>query len=49
LDLGKYVPEEIKVQQVVEELFTYSTFRDIVLEIKEKVKTNGLTADEIFT
>ena len=33
---------------MVEELFTYTTFRDIALEIKEEVKRANVTADEIF-
>lgn len=49
IDQGRYAPEEVKAQAVVAELFTYSTFRDIMLEIKEKAQNNGMGADEIFT
>lgn len=48
VDHRKYEPEYAQVQEQKAELFTYSTYRDIVLDIKNVVQTKELNLYDLF-
>lgn len=48
VDLKQYQPEEIKVEAEAEQLFTYTTFRDLMKEIRATVQAQGLDLNDLF-